>query len=631
MGPTSPLPISTDFNDVDEYVGSLLHFATSSTLFQTLCGGVHILDFFTQDPSLYNAVIPEEWKEWLMDCNSMELLDLLIRDNLQTFRTITEDKPPPHSLISYITDIRKHSLQRLHHSRLSSRQPPLPRHVSVGMVPKKIHEVSSFANYVANLADDIATKSGHEITHFVDFGSGQNYLGRTLASPPYNKHIIAIESKELNIIGAKNMDVLARVAEREVVMRNKKLYRWKMDSIKPERLLKDKALRRAATPQKAPSENVADLRPSRDLAMIYTPAEGRGSIQYVEHIINDGDLSSVVQKIESIQEMPILASSVETQNINSDLENPLRRDRESTSQEENILNNQVTRDYRLLAISIHSCGNLSHHGIRSLLLNPSVQAIAIVGCCYNLITESLGPPTHKLPILRHNLQPINARVSRELERRDPHGFPMSERVANYNDGIRLNITARMMAVQAPQNWTEKESDSFFTRHFFRALLQKVFLDRGVVSKPFAPSEPRGDTESPQAEGTTPIIIGSLRKGCYDSFTTYVRGAIAKLTADPERGTSIEEKMGDITDGEIEQYAEKYAARKKELSIMWSLMAFSAGVVESLIVVDRWLFLKEHPDVVQDAWVEVVFDYKLSPRNLVVVGIKRYDLTNVENL
>ena len=52
------------------------------------------------------------------------------------------------------------------------------------------------------------------------------------------------------------------------------------------------------------------------------------------------------------------------------------------------------------------------------------------------------------------------------------------------------------------------------------------------------------------------------------------------------------------------------------------MAFSAGVVESLIVVDRWLFLREHQELVKDCWVEAVFDYHQSPRNLVVVGIKR---------
>jgi hypothetical protein len=55
--------------------------------------------------------------------------------------------------------------------------------------------------------------------------------------------------------------------------------------------------------------------------------------------------------------------------------------------------------------------------------------------------------------------------------------------------------------------------------------------------------------------------------------------------------------------------------------VWSLMAFSAGVVESLIVVDRWLWLQEQEEVAE-AWVEPVFDYAVSPRNMVVVGIKK---------
>jgi hypothetical protein len=197
---------------------------------------------------------------------------------------------------------------------------------------------------------------------------------------------------------------------------------------------------------------------------------------------------------------------------------------------------------------------------------------------------------------------------------------MSERIGTYNgDGLRLNITARMMAVQAPQNWTEKESDAFFTRHFYRALLQKVFFDYGVVTK----MKQNADGEQENGfESTEPVIIGSLRKGCYSSFKSYVRGALEKLSADPERGARIHEKMGGITDEAIEEYAQQYEGLKKELSVTWSLMAFSAAVVESLIVVDRWLFLREHPDLVKECWVEAVFDYQQSPRNLVVVGIKR---------
>ena len=97
--------------------------------------------------------------------------------------------------------------------------------------------------------------------------------------------------------------------------------------------------------------------------------------------------------------------------------------------------------------------------------------------------------------------------------------------------------------------------------------------------------------------------------------------MTKLYQCPERGELFKEKMGPVSDEELEQYEKDFAYRKHELSVVWSLMAFSAGVVESLIVVDRWLWLKEQEEVAE-AWVEPVFDYGISPRNLVVVGIKK---------
>ncbi|KAH8805955.1 methyltransferase domain-containing protein [Xylogone sp. PMI_703] len=607
MAPQTPIPYPQErFSDVDEYVDSLLNFASTSRLLQTLCGGVHILDFFIREPSLYHTVVPEEWRSWLLECPTMALLDLLMRDDLDAPR---EDNPP-ESLISYIRDIRKHSLRRSFFQDEARKKdiPKLPRHISVGMIPKKIHEVTNFADYVVRVSDDISTRTGNGITHFVDFGSGQNYLGRTLASPPYNKQIVAVESKELNIKGARRMDVSAGVAEREKVMRNKKLYRLAQNSLLPEERRREGKIGRLVKQQaQTPQPDIEfDFRPTEELDSIYTPEEGKGHIQYVEHVVKDGDLSDVVEQIEKM--------NINTHSNGSDTSPP--------PDDSNIIPKTEKKiDPRLMAISIHSCGNLSHHGIRSLLLNPSVKAVAIVGCCYNLLTERLAPPSYKHPLLRPNLQAINAPSSNQTSNpADPHGFPMSERIAthNNNESIHLNITARMMAVQAPSNWTPGDSESFFKRHFYRALLQRLFLDYGVVSK--INLSPDG-TDGEGMETTEAIIIGSLRKACYASFLSYVRGAISKMEADTARGSTVAAKMKDITDEEILGYEERYGELRKELSVVWSLMAFSAGVVESLIVTDRWLFLREQRDVVRECWVESVFEYGLSPRNLVVVGVK----------
>jgi hypothetical protein len=586
--PERPLPYTDGFSSAEEYVDNLLDFAANSDLFRFLCGGVHILDFFTTDPGLFAAAVPKEWQEYLVQTPPMALLDFLMRDDLSSAPS-TGPGAPPESLLQYAKDIRKYSLRRSF-SPSRPKLPVLPRQVALGMKTKKVHEVTHFAGYIDRLVDHVTRVSGTEFTHLVDFGSGQNYLGRALASPPYNKHIVAVESKEANMAGAKDLDILSGLAEREKRVRNKKLYHRIREIVDPSLHNDEEALKRAAKELGISDKEIAtiDLRSRKDLQATYAVEEGKGTIEYVVGRLEHADLTGVLAQ--------------------------LRGQEDGVRQE----------DLRLMAISIHSCGNLSHYGIRSMILNPCIRAVAIVGCCYNLLTEKLGPPTYKPPFSRPSLQPINARAARESERRDPQGFPMSERVSTHGgDGIRLNITARMMACQAPQNWTDEESDAFFTRHFYRAVLQKIFLDRGVISKVYHGEE--SDKESPFNSSTNPVVIGSLRKQCYTSFKAYVRGAITKLTTVSDfsqYSQTIEEKMGNITDEEIAEYEEAFRHRKRELSAVWSLMAFSACVVESLIVTDRWLFLREHSDMVRDCWVETVFDYRESPRNLVVVGIKK---------
>lgn len=627
IGPDKPLPYSsTDFSSADEYVTSLLHFLGTDSLLRTLCGGVHILDFFTSDPPLYPRVLPQEWRNWFDVTDIMDILDLLMREDISLMTSSSEENEstwrngplPPKSLLNYILLVRKHLLNRtpptsqcsrnrtLKKTTLQQRQKPLARQVTVGMSIKKIHEVGLFASYLSSLCTSYSTShpSRRPISHLVDFGSGQNYLGRALASEPYNRNIVAIESRTANAERAREFDVLAKLAVKERVLRNKKVWRETGEHVPP-------------TP---PLEKMGG-----EVPKVEVPPGGTGKILYVDARLEDGNLEKVIAQIPP--------TSTETQDLPKDVN-------DAQEEEEN-----------LLVMSLHSCGNLLHHGLRSLTLNPSVKIVAMVGCCYNLLTERLGPATYKLPELRPAAHP---RLSELAEARDVNGFPMSGRFCNAypsashrnNDGVggeggvvgdelnggqagagvRLNITSRMMAVQAPYNWKEKDSSDFFKRHFFRALLQRMFLDYGVVGPPRSAEEVEGEggvSPSGHSSGGTPIVLGSLRKSCYASFVSYVRGALAKLMAgEGEEPNVFNTKMGGIGDEEIEGYERRYEKGKKDLSVIWSLMAFSAGVVESAIVVDRWEWLREQEGVVQECWVEAVFEYAFSPRNLVVVGVKK---------
>ena len=630
IGPEKPLPYSDDFASTEEYVDALLNLAGSNELLHTLCGGVHILDFFTSTPDLYTRILPQEWRDFFVDHQIMDILDLLMREDLETVdaQSWRDGPAPPSSLTDYIRIVRKHLLTRVPFSSQCARNramkptQKLARNVAVGMNIKKVHEVGIFASYVHNLTSSISDTTGHPISHLVDFGSGQNYLGRALASEPYDRNIVAIESRGHNQDRAIKYDIMANLRQKEeAVMRNKKAWRAGLetpeaDSSPP------------TPPPEQPTQECDDGAcaepPEEPQATVQLSAEGKGTIQYVEHWIEDGNLTNVLDQIVDPAEAKKQIAATATQTTTT---TPQSQSQLKDQPEQHTLSLPPTQHPNAMVISLHSCGNLLHHAIRSLTLNPSVRVICLVGCCYNLLTERLAPATYKLPSLRPSAHP---RLEAESTRGDPHGFPMSARFcahtspksdAEGSPGVKLNITARMMGVQAPSNWTAKDSQGFFTRHFYRALLQRVFLDKGIIPPPheITPASSSGPAAG-EAKGT-PIIIGSLRKSCYTSFPSYARGALAKLTADPVRGELFRSKMADVSDDDLARYEADFARQKHELSVVWSLMAFSAGLVESLIVVDRWLWLSEQDEVAQ-AWVEPVFDYGISPRNMVVVGVKK---------
>ncbi|KAL9614439.1 MAG: hypothetical protein Q9167_001042 [Letrouitia subvulpina] len=554
-----------------------------------------------------------EWRVFFALHDVSDIIDLLTREDLDLFSREPKDDEeegdareeisrsesrenrrgwrgnsalPPPRLVEYIRLIRIHSLKReveLPDGCPRVTPPPLARHVAVGMKPKKIHEVEHLARYVTDLSVDISSKTPYSISHFVDFGSGQNYLGRALASPPYGRQVVAIESKSLNIDGARGMDVTAKLMKKKVVIRNKKEYRKEVHGVNNVEKASWVNGNQVCNDSLSRSE-------SKVLKCDDKETKNESNIQYIQTIIQNGDLSRIVDRVKSMPQ-------------------------QSQSQQSNT-------NPHLMVISLHSCGNLLHHGLRSLILNPAVKAVAMVGCCYNLVTERLSPTTYKLPSLR----PCTPRLEQTSSACDPHGFPMSERFAHYQHahgpGIRFNITARMMAVQAPGNWTETDCESFFTRHFYRALLQKILVDRGFFEGDKNSNDimRRHDPQKLSRAGH-PIVIGSLRKACYASFQSYVRGAVAKLKEAPLHREQVTRCMADVSNEEIMRYEDAYRERKKDLSVVWSLMAFSATVVESAIVVDRWQYLREQQEV-RDCWVETAFEYKQSPRNLVVVGIKR---------
>ncbi|CAG7938090.1 unnamed protein product [Penicillium olsonii] len=625
MASDRPLPISGAWETPDAYIEALLSFSTTSVLFMNLCGGVHMVDFLTREPDLYTTSLPEDWRQFFTQHDIQDIIRLLLREDVeplrgatgpavdQSSRTWNGGAFPPQTLLEYISNVRQLTLQR--DMCNASPKSELPKQVAMRMNRKKVHEVEHFSQYVASLSETVHQRRGEPVSHIVDFGSGQNYLGRTLVSPPYHKHIIAIERQHQYISGARNMDVRAKLAkdpkarnaqkEKDLPLPDGK--RDAQSSIPEETVSETTGADKLTIEGLQLAEGDSNLDMLGDISLtpgellgsptktprpekpVKQDADARGTLSYIEHDIQDGYLEPVVDHI-----------------IHPPAEHTDEKPRGTNS--------------RLMVVSLHSCGNLVHHGIRSLILNPSIVAVAMIGCCYNLLTERLGPNKNELPVL----QSLHPRLREAGASYDPHGFPMSQRYENHRSpgattGMKLNLTARALAVQAPYNWTPKDIEVSFTRHFFRALLQRILLDRNVIPKPSAPGDPLPESNSDAKPDS--MIIGAVPKAAYKSFNAYVRAATLKMARDPNYGSRVQEHIATMTDEEIDGYETRYAHAKKQMSVVWSLMGFSAQLVEAIIVVDRWQFLREQESV-KDCWVEPVFEYGESPRNLAVIGLKK---------
>ncbi|KAK5796630.1 hypothetical protein VI817_005915 [Penicillium citrinum] len=620
-----PLPISEEWESPDAYLEALLSFSTTSVLFMNLCGGVHMVDFLTREPDLYTTILPEDWRSFFAQHDTQDVIRLLLREDVESLRKVScrsVDQSsltwngaafPPMSLLDYISNVRRLALKREMRSS-SAGMIELPKQVAMRMNRKKVHEVQCLSQHVASLSKTVNELRGEPVSHIVDFGSGQNYLGRTLASPPYHKDIIAIERTHQYISGAKNMDVRAKLAEDPKAQKFRKSKESYAGSDEPPVVAVSETLssipQTREGPQMSESEDTSlvdmlgkiKLQPDEMPSLAKSPVfrepskpetYGGGTLNYVEHEIQDGYLEPIVGHIIR----PPLAEA---------------SNQECQPDEGNSAN--------LMVVSLHSCGNLVHHGLRSLVLNPSIVAVAMIGCCYNLLTERLGPTTCDLPIL----QSLHPRLEETGTSYDPHGFPMSQYYEKYRSpgattGMKLNITARALAVQAPYNWGLDDSEVSFTRHYFRALLERILLDHNIFPKSAPQGETTGDKSS--EESTKTIIIGKLPKSAFRSFIAYVRAATAKMSRDPIHGPKIQENIATLTDEEINSYETQNPDARKNISVVWSLMGFSAQLIEAIIVLDRWQFLREQ-DSVKDCWVEPVFDYSMSPRNLAVVGLKK---------
>jgi SAM-dependent methyltransferase len=219
---------------------------------------------------------------------------------------------------------------------------------------------------------------------------------------------------------------------------------------------------------------------------------------------------------------------------------------------------------KCLLTGLHACGALSEHMIRLSTTVPCISRLAVVGCCYN------------------HISPLSAS--------NPLGFPISPfmRLQKLN----LSTSALITGCQAPTNWTHNPNSSFGRKHWYRAVLEKLLYDKKLVNQEQRP-------------------VWAIRNCDLKSFPAYAARALQSLKLEIGK---------DVTEEEIAEYEERFQNRTAETAILWTLSVMLCRVVESAIALDRVFFLQEAG--LHDVDILPIFDYKESPRNLMIVASKR---------
>ncbi|KAF9955465.1 Methyltransferase-like protein 25 [Mortierella alpina] len=241
---------------------------------------------------------------------------------------------------------------------------------------------------------------------------------------------------------------------------------------------------------------------------------------------------------------------------------------------------------------LHACGDLTSNMIK-LFLESSATCLFSVGCCYHWITERYD------------------RDGNIVISDGTHGFPLS---AAFNlHKAHLGEHAKMIACQSPERWLkyQKESEDAIHGHYFRALLHKLMVERGLYPGP----------------PTTAPVLGRMGKHRLRGFPHYLATALHRLSL-PADAIRPEEAQA-----AYEEFLEKDLYR---IGILWALRTMLGPLFEGMILLDRATYLHENV-VGQDlktphtssssnkkkASVQLVagFDVVESPRNMILIALK----------
>ncbi|KAJ0257170.1 S-adenosyl-L-methionine-dependent methyltransferases superfamily protein [Hirschfeldia incana] len=263
----------------------------------------------------------------------------------------------------------------------------------------------------------------------------------------------------------------------------------------------------------------------------------------------------------------------------------------------------ANRPCSLVLAGLHACGDLSVTMLRTFMECEEVKAVVSIGCCYNLLSEKTSEDSCS-----------------------KYGFPMSAGLKSL--GFSLGKNARDLACQSAERWSSLGEDAGlqnFQLHSFRAAFQMVLSKHypevlatspsiGRQGKAFRRQKPRKaletlskvDTSRKDTDVKKSMRHTSSDSNSYSSFEKFCLSAFTRLNLEHPQDLDLS-----ATWNEADAFTEL-------IGPYWSLRAALGPVLETLILLDRLMFLQEQGDSIEVTMLPI-FDPTISPRNVAIIA------------
>jgi len=216
-------------------------------------------------------------------------------------------------------------------------------------------------------------------------------------------------------------------------------------------------------------------------------------------------------------------------------------------------------------VGLHTCGNLTPTCLKIYKEFSDIKSICNVGCCYHHLNEEFSD---------------NKMFKNQI------GFPLSVLLKEKRCVVKRG--ARMLAAQSIERILEKQERPSKTM-FYRALFE-IIIEQ---------SSRKQDIQDRQ--------VGRFRKGS-PNFLDYVQKAAKRIDFPLE-----------MSEKDINSLYINFEHRTDEMDLFYLIRAMLAPVVESLILLDRLLFLLENN--FNNSYLVQLFDPVVSPRCYGIISIK----------